>query len=441
MPHPALISSPDIPLPAAAQTRNILLFAGCIGMVYLAAPVLYVGGTHASLLDQLEASSALANAPEVLYLLFLFAPLVVTSFFRHPGWLKPLLVTAFLCIGAGTTLVVAAIASGCSPRTVSAVVLAQAIINGLSLSTANALAWEALGRGVAESRRGATLALAYGIGPLLAAVGALGSQVLLTGATLGIRFTETPSFPGNFATLFAAAALPMLVAAVLASQFVIPAPAATGSASEDRDGIVSNVVGFFTDPLYRRTAIAAVLVYASVPCVANLTLYTREAMGEVPSDLVMYQNALRFGTKAVAGFLLGWLMTKTYPLAGLLATGSLCLLTPLYACFATGLAYLVTFQIYGGGELFGAYVSNYILSSSRPTDLRRNLACAILLLVIAAPFGLLFGRIADVVGRTIDPATGFRASFVACAAIVGTGLLVAFTLPRRPRPPHDEVRH
>ena len=69
MPHPALISSPDIPLPAAAQTRNILLFAGCIGMVYLAAPVLYVGGTHASLLDQLEASSALANAPEVLYLL------------------------------------------------------------------------------------------------------------------------------------------------------------------------------------------------------------------------------------------------------------------------------------------------------------------------------------------------------------------------------------
>ncbi|MFM8705869.1 MAG: hypothetical protein ACKOHG_18855, partial [Planctomycetia bacterium] len=75
----------------------------------------------------------------------------------------------------------------------------------------------------------------------------------------------------------------------------------------------------------------AVLIYTSVPCVANLTLYTREAMGEVPSDLVMYQTALRFGTKAVAGLLLGWLMTKTHPLAGLLATGSLCLVTPLYA--------------------------------------------------------------------------------------------------------------
>lgn len=434
MPQPDTSSALAIALPAATQTRNLLLFAGCVGMVYLAAPVLYVGGTHAALLDQLEASSALANAPEVLYLLFLFAPLLVTSFFRHPGWLKPLLVTAYLCIGAGTALVVAAIAAGCSPRIVSVVVLAQAIINGLSLSTANALAWEALGRGVAESRRGPTLALAYGIGPILAAVGALGSQVMLTGAALGVRFTAPPLFPGNFATLFAAATVPMLVAAVLASRFVIPASSVTATDTGEGDGLVARVRGFFSDPLLRRTAIAAVLIYTSVPCVANLTLYTREAMGEVPSDLVMYQTALRFGTKAVAGLLLGWLMTKTHPLAGLIATASLCLATPLYACFATGLAYLATFQIYGAGELFGAYVSNYMLSSSRPAHLRRNLACALLLLVIAAPFGLLFGRIADVVGRAIDPATGFRVSFVTCAVLVAAGLLVALTLPPRPRP-------
>ncbi|MFM7292013.1 MAG: hypothetical protein ACKO6B_12400 [Planctomycetia bacterium] len=434
MPQPETGPAPAVALPAATQTRNLLLFSGCVGMVYLAAPVLYVGGTHAALLDQLEASSALANAPEVLYLLFLFAPLLVTSFFRHPGWLKPLLVTAYLCIGAGTALVVAAIAAGCSPRVVSAVVLAQAIINGLSLSTANALVWESLGRGVSESRRGGTLALAYGIGPILAAVGALGSQVLLTGATLGIRFAPPPAFPGNFATLFAAATVPMLVAAVLASRFVVPPRAVAAADAGDRDGLVARLVGFFGDPLLRRTAIAAVLIYTSVPCVANLTLYTREAMGEVPSDLVMYQTALRFATKAVAGLLLGWLMTKTHPLAGLLATGSLCLVTPLYACFATGLAYLATFQIYGGGELFGAYITNYVLSSSRPNHLRRNLACALLLLVFAAPFGLLFGRIADLVGRAVDPATGFRASFITCAVLVGTGLIVALTLPRRPRP-------
>lgn len=433
MPKPDAGSAPAVLLPAATQTRNLLLFAGCIGMVYLAAPVLYVGGTHASLLDQLEASSALANAPEVLYLLFLFAPLVVTSFFRHPGWLKPLLVTAYLWVASGTAVVVVAIATGCSPRILSAVVLAQAIITGLALSTANALVWEALGRGVAETRRGMTLAIAYGIGPILAAIGALGSQVILTGAALGVRVDTPPSFPGNFATLFAAATVPMLVAAALASRFVLPALPIDAAAANESDGPVASVMTFFGDPLLRRTAIAAVLIYASVPCVANLTLYTREAMGEAPSDLVMYQNAVRFGTKAVAGLLLGWLMTKTHPLAGLLATGILCLATPLYACWATGLAYLVTFQIYGGGELFGAYITNYVLTLSRPTEMRRNLACALLLLVIAAPFGLLYGKIADVVGGAFGPVAGFRASFLTCAVIVGTGLLVALTLPRRPQ--------
>lgn len=434
MPQPGADSAPAVDLPAATQTRNLLLFAGCVGIVYLAAPVLYVGGTHASLLDQLEASSPLANAPEVLYLLFLFAPLVVTSFFRDPGWLKPLLVTSYLGIASGTALVVAAIATGCSATVVSAIVLAQAVLTGLTLSTANALLWEALGRGVAERRRGVTLALAYGIGPILAAAGALAAQVILTGATLGIRVAEPPPFPGNFAMLFAAATVPMLVAAALASRFVVPALPVDAVETSERESPVARVVAFFGDPLLRRTAIAAVLIYAAVPCVANLTLYTREAMGEAPSDLVMYQNAIRFGTKAVVGILLGWLMTKTHPLAGLLVTGSLCLATPLYASQATALAYLVTFQIYGGGELFGAYLTNYILSSSRPSEMRRNLACALLLLVIAAPFGLLYGRIADVVGRAVDPATGFRASFVTCAAVVGAGLLVALTLPHRPRP-------
>lgn len=437
MPTHAADSARAVALPAATQTCNLWLFAGCFGMVYLAAPVLYVGGTHAALLDQLEASSALANSPEVFYLLFLFAPLVVTSVFRHPGWLKPLLVSAYLCTAAGTALVVAVIAAGASSRLVSAVVLAQAIINGLSLSTANALAWEALGRGVAENRRGATLALAYGVGPILAAVGSLGSQVLLTGSTLGLRLSSPPSFPGNFAVLFAAATLPMLVAAVFASRFVIPPPPNSAADPGDRNGLAARVMAFFSDPLLRRMAIAAVLIYAAVPCVANLTLYTREAMGEVPSDLVMVQNAVRFGTKAVVGLLLGWLMTRTHPLVGLLVTGSFCLATPLYACWATGLAYLATFQIYGGGELFGVYVNNYVLSASRPNQMRRNLACALLLLAIAAPFGLLFGRIADVVGAAYDPATGFRASFATCAFIVGTGLLVALTLPRRPKPSGD----
>lgn len=434
MPSAADQSAEPVAVDAAAQTRNLLLFAACVGMQYLAAPVLYVGPTHAALLDQLGASKAMANWPEVLHIAFMFAPLLVTSLFHHPGWLKPLLVTAYGCVAAGTALVAVTIAAGCSPWAVSVAVIVQAIINGFAMSTAVALVWEAMGRGVAANRRGATLALAYGVGPILAALGSLGSQALLTGGTLGLQVGTPPSFPRNFALLFAAATVPMLFAAVLASRFVLPAPAAAAPAGP-RAGFFTGLAGFFGDPLLRRASLATILIYSTPLCVANFTLYTREAMGELPSDLVMYQSALRFGTKAVAGLLLGWLLAKTHPLAGLLATGCLCLTAPLYATWATGLAYLATFQIYGAGELSGVYSPNYILAASRPQDIRRNLACEKILAAAAAPFGLLFGRIADVVGRAFDPSVGFRASFLTCAALVGAGLLVALTLPRRPSRP------
>jgi len=95
MPPPASGFVPASGLSAAVQTRNLLLFAGCVGMVYLAAPV--------------------------------------------------------LSVAAGMALVVVTIAAGASPRIV---VLARAVINGLSLSTSNAPAWEALGRGVSRLGRG-----------------------------------------------------------------------------------------------------------------------------------------------------------------------------------------------------------------------------------------------------------------------------------------------
>jgi hypothetical protein len=430
-----------VALPASTQTRNLLLFAGCVGMQYLAAPVLYVGSTHAALLDKLGTSGSFANAPEVLYIAFLFTPLIVNSIFTDPRWLKPLITTSYLLNALGVTAVAASIACGCPANVIGMAVLVQAIVSGITGSTAMALAWEALGRGVDESRRGSTLALAYGTGPILAAIGSLGSQALLTGETLGVRLLDPPSFPGNFGTVFAGATVPLLVAAIFGSLFVLPEPqtAAAGSALEEPTGIFASLRGFFGDPLHRRIAIATVLIYASTTVVANLTLNTSEAMGEQPSDRVMYQLAVRFATKAVAGMLLGLLLAKTFPLAGMLATGCMLCLAPLYALVATGFAYLATFQIYGAGELFGVYAPNYILSASRRRDLRRNMACSMLLSAMAAPFGLLFGGIADIVGETAGRAAGYRASFIVCAVIVGTGLAVALTLPRNPRPPDVHV--
>ena len=60
-------------------------------------------------------------------------------------------------------------------------VILQGAVCGASWPTAIALLWEVIGRGVAESRRGVALALAFGVGPFLAVLGSLGSQLCLTG--------------------------------------------------------------------------------------------------------------------------------------------------------------------------------------------------------------------------------------------------------------------
>ena len=70
------------PLSRGQQTRNLLLFAACTGLQYLAAPVGYVGVTQASLCHELGASDKVANLPETAYLALTFAPVLA-------AWLVP----------------------------------------------------------------------------------------------------------------------------------------------------------------------------------------------------------------------------------------------------------------------------------------------------------------------------------------------------------------
>ena len=140
------------------------------------------------------------------------------------------------------------------------------------------------------------------------------------------------------------------------------------------------------------------------------------------------------------------------PRQGLVATATIFLLAQVWAIFATGTAYLVAFGLYGAGELIGVYAPNYILSASRPGDIRRNMAFVTLLMVPAAPTGYLFGAIADSVrdagwqlGDMTSTALGFRVSFGVCALLILLGILVALVkLPRTPglvgdAPSSDEI--
>ena len=186
--------------------------------------------------------------------------------------------------------------------------------------------------------------------------------------------------------------------------------------------------------------VVTVLVYSGNTIPSNMTLFTPEVLGDEPAKFAGMQNALRFGFKVVAGAVLGWLLTRSHPRQGLVATATIFLLAQLWAIFATGTAYLVAFGLYGAGELIGVYAPNYILSASRPGDIRRNMAFVTLLMVPAAPTGYLFGAIADSVkdagwqlGDMTSAALGFRVSFGVCAVLILLGIIVALAkLPRSP---------
>ncbi len=425
------IDNDSHPLSPEEQQRNLLLFGGCVGMQYLAAPVLYVGATHAVLLKELKASNVYANSPESIFMACTVVPVIVAALLPGVRWLKPLMVLSYFFAAVGTGLVALSVGLNLPGRIVGLAVLLQSVMTGLTIPLAITLVWEAMGRGVAESRRGAALALAYGGGPILAAIGSLGAQILLNGEILTWKLGTPLAFPGNYAVVFLAAVFPMLMASWLASRFVIPT--VTDQNSKSQFSLLAGARDFLSDRLLLRIAIITVLLYAGNMIIGNLANYTQDAMGRDPKTLVMYGGVLRYGTKACAGLMLGWLMTRGNPRAGLLATGVMFLLAPTYALFATGFAYLATFQIYGAGELVGVYAPNYLLAASRPRDLRRNMAYSNLLMAPAALMGLVFGKVADFVGQRSDQATGYRASFAVCAVVMAIGLaLTLIWLPRSP---------
>jgi predicted MFS family arabinose efflux permease len=173
-----------------------------------------------------------------------------------------------------------------------------------------------------------------------------------------------------------------------------------------------------------------------------MNLYSHEALGDAPEQYAGIQNMLRFGCKAIAGGFLGWMLTRTNPRAGILATAAICLASQLWAMLVTGPWYLASFVIFGAGELIGVYSPNYMVSASRTNDLRRTMAFATMLMVPAAPAGYLYGAIVDYVrdneitafGLTSE-SLGFRLSFLASSVLILIGIVVAVTLlPKKPRP-------
>ena len=478
------------PLSLAEQRRNIILFASCTGLQYLSAPVLYVGITQASLCHRLGADAKLANLPATFFFAMTAMPALIAWLFPYVSFLKRNLVVCYSVTATMLAVMAMALIIPLPDNVRIGFVILQGAVSGIAMPAAIAFLWEAIGRGTDQSRRGLALSLAFGAGPMLAVAGSLGSQLLLSGELGGWKI-ENLQYPWNFASLFAVAVPAMALAAFLSSRFVVPLPEVeavrepfsqvAGLCAGILAGSLSLLLYFlestveipvidvrvhssyighvmlalagmlfvhhFRDILTQRALLIAtvvtVLIYSGNTIPSNMNLYTSEVLDALPEEYAGYQNTLRFSFKVVAGFLLGWILTKTNPKAGILLTGCIFVTAQIWAIFATGTMYLIAFGLYGAGELVGVYAPNYILSASSQSQMRRNMAFVTMLMVPAAPAGYLFGAISDYIsennitafGVSSSKAFGFQVSFAVCAAMMICGIVIAVCLlPVRPNP-------
>ena len=420
------------------QRRNAVLYVSKWCLVYLAAPVLYIGFVQAGLCKRLGASDFVANLPSSAYLLLAAFPMIMAWAVPQVRYLK-LVMTIGFTITALTGAVTAAVFWLPSPDWLRiAVVIAHGAIVACSAGTAWAFEWEFLGRGISESRRGPLFAWTYGVGPLFAVVGSLGAQLIINNEIFGWSPTFWPRIPYPFSyILLYGATLPlMLLAAFLVSRYVVPQPAVETKRKPFVSGLFGGFGRFISYHLILIACIAYLLMYSGHMIQNNMMLYTREAVGLAEDTFVGYQLAIRFGCKVLAGLMLGWILKCTNPRMNLFVTAFLLISSVAWILMAPvlggGLIFLVAFGLNGAGELMGHYYPYYVLCLSPKSQMRRNMAFVMLL---SAPVGLapaLYGFISDT--------WSLRASFwMSLALMITVVILVASTLPARPRPRPEDL--
>ena len=416
----------ESPLSQRERTRNMIIYAANVCLIFAAAPVIYIGIVQAVLCQKLGASITVANLPTSLYLAVAALPVLFAWYLPYVRLLRRVVVTGYAtmsCMGAlVTALLVLPVSNGAK---VAAVVLHGAVMGG-TIGVVNAFEWEVLIRGVPESLRGKTFSLALGVGPIMAVIGSICSQMVLNGKIGNVTLGHLV-FPKNFAVLYAATVPAIGLAALQSSRYVIPQP----SVENVRQPFLSEVVGgfgeFFRDRLILIASMSFIILYAGQVIMPNMTLFTHQAMGVAAERYVGYQDGLRFAFKVAAGFLLGWLLTHTNVKLTLLITALFSLLGVVCVLAVRGKWFLLSFGLLGAGELAYAYYSYYLLCCTDEAKLRRNMAFFSMIQVPLAFVPDMYGRISDFFG--------LRLSFwVALFFIVSATVLALWGLPPHPRP-------
>ncbi len=378
-------------------------------MLYLAAPVVYVGVVQAALCDKLGASATVANMPLAAYQLGQISPLFATWLIPHRLERTVLVWTASVA-ALLQGMVVAVLLIPFPPSVRIGVVTAQGLLLGLVWSVGMLYLYQCLNRGTSLEGRARALKLTYSMGPLAAVAGSLAAQYILNP---GFRWLP---FPYDFACIYAFGFLATVGVAVLSTRYhLLPV------ADEPRPPLGRFLSGLFTGYLSNRTLwmlwLAFLLWSCTLGSVANVSLYTREAMGRDPKDFSGLIMAIRFRAKALAGYGLGWLAlryglrTASQATSGLFAAGML------WAWLVPGAAYLGAFGWLGGGELGGVYFPNYALALTSLAAGPRVLAALMLATPVSGFAPVMHGWLTDHFGFAASFAFGLATALAAAACV------------------------
>ena len=393
------------------HNRFILLFSYLL--IFLAAPVLYVGVVQAALCDKLGAGAMVSNLPSSAYFFGNLGPIFLSWLIPHRHE-KAVVVTANLLAACLMALVFAALALPVDDRIRIAVVIGQGLILGFSASTSQVFTFQCLGRGMTQEGRAKALKLTFTLGPITAVIGSLGAQLILSH---GISFL---SYPYDFAFLYLLGVPCTVGIALLASRYQLV---------HVEDETRPPFFRFMRQSIHAFSASTALLIawsgyllwYATLLAMPNLSLYTKEALGRDPKEFSGVIMALRFGFKSLAGFALGVIALRWGVRAPLLVTVLLLGTAMFVAWAAPGYLYLLAFGLMGAGELGGAYFPNYVLALSSASNGTRNLS----ILTLATPFASL----SPAAHGALTDAYGFRASFVLGGITALLALVLTLKLP------------
>jgi MFS family permease len=438
----------DCPLSVREQTRNVLIVAGNTALSYLAAPVTYVDSFHAALLNDLQAnagqtpSDALSNLPQSMYMVFGVLPLFVAWAFPQIRLMRRIVLWCYLTMTLASAVVVATLVLPLAWWLQAAVIVAHGAVMGGARTVGVAIEFEVLGVAVAERRRGQALGLAYGFGPLLAIVGNLVIATLLVtgklqfhlfGQIWGFASGAYP-FPANYAALFGYTIPVLGLAAFLCSRLIIPLPEKEVVREPFLEGVFGGLGEFLGRPVVRLAIISSIAIFCGHQVIANMTLYAGALFGGSPSETAGFQKAALYTCKVAMGLSMGWLLTRASPRSAVLISAAAGLVAVVFAIFSPPNLFYWSFAILGAGQLYGIYITNYILSCAPKSLMRRYMAFLMLTGLLIAPAGYIYGAISDYFGPPhYTKQFGYRMSFVAAAALIALGMVLSLLLPARPK--------